>query len=60
MDVKEMGWEHVNWIRLAQSKDQWRIAVASDFKKLTAFLEYLRTVHLSRTLLCGYRDKLDT
>jgi len=24
MDIKETGWEDVNWTRLAQDKDQWR------------------------------------
>jgi hypothetical protein len=27
MDLKEIGWEHVNWIDLAQDGDQWRILV---------------------------------
>jgi len=24
MDLKEMGWEFVDWINLAQIRDQWR------------------------------------
>jgi hypothetical protein len=24
MDLKEMGWEGVNWINLAQHRDRWR------------------------------------
>jgi hypothetical protein len=24
MDVKEIGWDHVEWIHLAQERGQWR------------------------------------
>jgi hypothetical protein len=24
MDLKEIGWESVDWIHLAQDRDQWR------------------------------------
>jgi hypothetical protein len=27
MDLREIGWEDVDWIRLAQNKDQWRAFV---------------------------------
>jgi hypothetical protein len=27
MDLKEMGWEDVDWVHLAQDRDQWRAAV---------------------------------
>jgi hypothetical protein len=27
MDLRETGWESVNWIQLAQDRDQWRAAV---------------------------------
>jgi hypothetical protein len=27
MDLREMGWEIVTWIHLAQDKDQWRADV---------------------------------
>jgi hypothetical protein len=27
VDVKEIGWEGVEWIHLAQDRDQWRILV---------------------------------
>jgi hypothetical protein len=27
MDLKEIGWEGVDWIRLAQDRDLWRAAV---------------------------------
>jgi hypothetical protein len=27
MDLKEIGWDDVNWIRLAQDRDQWRALV---------------------------------
>jgi len=25
MDLREIGWEGVNWIHLAQNRDQWRV-----------------------------------
>jgi len=27
MDIRETGWEGVDWIRLAQDRDQWRALV---------------------------------
>jgi hypothetical protein len=27
MDLKEIGWEAVKWIHLAQDRDQWRDVV---------------------------------
>jgi hypothetical protein len=27
MDLREIGWEGVNWIDLAQDRDQWRALV---------------------------------
>jgi hypothetical protein len=27
MDLRETGWESVDWIRLAQDRDRWRAAV---------------------------------
>jgi hypothetical protein len=27
MDLEEVGWEGVEWIRLAQDRDQWRVIV---------------------------------
>jgi hypothetical protein len=27
MDVREIGWESVDWINLAQDRDQWRAVV---------------------------------
>jgi hypothetical protein len=27
MDVREIGWERVDWIHLAQDRDQWRALV---------------------------------
>jgi hypothetical protein len=29
MDVKEIGWEEVDWIHLSQDKDQWWALVNS-------------------------------
>jgi hypothetical protein len=27
MDLREIGWDAVNWIELAQDKDNWRVLV---------------------------------
>jgi len=27
MGLREMGWENVDWIQLAQDRDQWRVVV---------------------------------
>jgi hypothetical protein len=27
MDIKEMGWESMDWINLAHDKDRWRVLV---------------------------------
>jgi hypothetical protein len=27
MDLREIGWEGVDWIHLAQDRDQWRVLV---------------------------------
>jgi hypothetical protein len=27
MDVSEVGWEIVDWMHLAQERDQWRVLV---------------------------------
>jgi hypothetical protein len=27
MDIKEIGWEGVDWINLAQNRDKWRSLV---------------------------------
>jgi len=27
MDVREIGWESVNWMHVAQDRDQWRALV---------------------------------
>jgi hypothetical protein len=27
MDLREIGWEVVDWIHLAQDRDQWRVVV---------------------------------
>jgi hypothetical protein len=32
MDLREIGWEDVNWIRLAQDMYQWRALVNSVMK----------------------------
>jgi hypothetical protein len=27
MDISEIGWDGINWIELAQDRDQWRTLV---------------------------------
>jgi hypothetical protein len=27
MDLREVGWDSVNWIDMAQDRDQWRVLV---------------------------------
>jgi hypothetical protein len=27
MDIREVGWEYMNWIDLAQDRDRWRALV---------------------------------
>jgi hypothetical protein len=27
MDLREIGWEGVDWIHLAQDRDQWQVVV---------------------------------
>jgi hypothetical protein len=27
MDIREVGWEDMNWIELAQDRDRWRVLV---------------------------------
>jgi hypothetical protein len=27
MDLREIGWDGVDWIELAQNRDQWRVLV---------------------------------
>jgi hypothetical protein len=27
MDIREVGWEDMNWIELAQDRDRWRALV---------------------------------
>jgi len=38
MDLREIGWEGVNWIHLAQDRDQWRAAVNTVMDLLGNFL----------------------
>jgi len=33
MDLKEIGWEYVDWIHLAQDKDRWRACHYSPLNK---------------------------
>jgi len=33
MDLREMEWKGVNWIHLAQDRDQWRAVVNTVLKR---------------------------
>jgi len=37
MDLKEIGWEGIDWMHLAQDRDQWR-ALVNRVTNLRAFL----------------------
>jgi hypothetical protein len=57
MNVREMGWEGVEWVHLAQYGDQWRFlntaANLRDPRKAGNFLTSCVTISFSRsTLLC--------
>jgi hypothetical protein len=32
MDIREIGWEGVDWLNLAQDRDQWRALVNTALK----------------------------
>jgi hypothetical protein len=34
MDVREIGWDDMDWIYLAQNRDQWRRALVNTVMKL--------------------------
>jgi hypothetical protein len=40
MDLREIGWDGMDWIDLAQDRDQWRTHV-STVMNLREFLEWL-------------------
>jgi hypothetical protein len=33
MDLRDVGWEDMDWIHLAQNRDQWRVLVDTGFHK---------------------------
>jgi hypothetical protein len=41
MDLRKIGWEVVNWMHLAQDRDQWRAYEHSVSIKVRKFLDYL-------------------
>jgi hypothetical protein len=56
MNIREIRWEGVDWMHLAQGRDQWRAVVnmvmdlrVSGWK----FLDYVSGYSFSRTLLHG-------
>jgi hypothetical protein len=34
MDLREIGWDGVDWVDLAQDRDQWRALVNTGFHKI--------------------------
>jgi hypothetical protein len=40
MDIREMGWDGVDWFELAQDRDQWR-ALVNTVKKPSGSLKLL-------------------
>jgi len=62
MDFREIGWKTVDWIYLAQDRDQWRAVVnvvmnLGGAQKTGNFLPGLVTISFSRrTLLCVVRS----
>jgi hypothetical protein len=38
MDLREIGWEVVDWIHLAQDRDQWRALESTVINKLGNYL----------------------
>jgi len=43
IDLQEVEWRGMNWIELAQDKDNWRTLVNAAMIKIQEFLEYLET-----------------
>jgi len=66
MDLREIGWEGVDWIHLDQDRDQWRALVNTVMKlrvpyKAGNFLNSLVTFKsLRRTLLPGVISNTQT
>jgi hypothetical protein len=46
MDLREMGWNVVDWVDLAQNRDQWRALEPSGFVKCWEVLEWLHNWRL--------------
>jgi hypothetical protein len=58
MDLKEIVWEVVNWIHLAQDRDQWQAVVNTVMNvrvplNVANFFSNLATVSFPRTQLYG-------
>jgi hypothetical protein len=41
MDLREMGWEGMDWIHLVQDRNQWQALVNLSSIKSREFLDYL-------------------
>jgi hypothetical protein len=37
MDLREIGWEGVDWIHLAQDRDQWRAVLIEIYNKVLIY-----------------------
>jgi phenylalanine-4-hydroxylase len=58
MDLKEIGWDDMDWIHLSEDRNQWQAFMNTAMNlrgsiKCWEFLEWLRNVGLSRTQLNG-------
>jgi hypothetical protein len=41
MDLREIGWDGLDWIDMAQNRNQWRVLVNSDSIKCLEALQWL-------------------
>jgi len=54
MNFREIGWKGVDWIHLAQDRDQWRILVNTIMNRWVPILNYPRDCYLlKKDLLHG-------
>jgi hypothetical protein len=51
MDLREIGWEDVEWMHLAEDTDQWRALLNTLMKNAANFLTSKVTISFSRSLL---------
>jgi hypothetical protein len=42
MDLRQIGWEGVDWFRLAQDRDQWQVNMVMNFQALVPWSLFVR------------------